>query len=69
MNALEQWHRRPMEVRVLDRCNECGKLEIDVRERVSLWPNITAVSCAKCFAEMTEEGFAEMTEEGSGCAA
>ncbi|MEA3129923.1 MAG: hypothetical protein QOF46_1718, partial [Paraburkholderia sp.] len=27
MNALEKWHKRPLQVRVLDRCNECGELK------------------------------------------
>jgi hypothetical protein len=60
MNALEKWHSRPLQVRVLDRCDECGELKEDVRKHVSLWPNITAICCAKCFAEMTAEwsGFA-----------
>jgi hypothetical protein len=37
-----------------------GELKEDVRKQVSLWPNIAAVCCAKCFAEMTAEcsGFA-----------
>jgi hypothetical protein len=53
MNTLEQWRRRPMQVRVLDRCDECGELKEDVKKRVNYWPNITAVCCAKCFTEMT----------------
>lgn len=53
MNAFERWSSRPMQVRVLDRCNECGDLKEDVQKRVNYWPNITAVCCAKCFAEMT----------------
>jgi hypothetical protein len=49
-----------MQVRVLDRCDECGELKEDVQERVNYWPTITAVCCAKCFADMTGEcsGFA-----------
>ena len=60
MNALEQWRRRPLQVRVLDRCDECGELKPDVRKHVSFWPSITAVCCTQCFTEMTEEcsGFA-----------
>jgi hypothetical protein len=60
MNPLEQWHSRPMELRVLVRCDECGELKEDVRKRVNYWPNITALCCAKCFTEMTDEcsGFA-----------
>jgi hypothetical protein len=60
MSALENWRNRPLQVRVLDRCDECGELKEDVRKNVSLWPNITAVCCATCFAEMTKEcrGFA-----------
>ncbi|MFM0200688.1 hypothetical protein PQR53_12525 [Paraburkholderia fungorum] len=60
MNALEKWHKRPLQVRVLDRCDECGELKEGVRKQVSLWPNMTAVCCAECFAEMTTEcsGFA-----------
>jgi hypothetical protein len=27
MNALEKWHSRPLQVRVLDRCDECGELK------------------------------------------
>ena len=53
--ALEQWRRRSMEVRVLDRCDECGELKEDVQKRVSYWPNIAAVCCAKCFVEMSGE--------------
>jgi hypothetical protein len=30
-------------------------LKEDVQERVNYWPTITAVCCAKCFAEMTSE--------------
>jgi hypothetical protein len=55
MNALEKWRRRPLQVRVLDRCDECGELKEDVRKRVNAWPNITAVCCANCFVEMTGE--------------
>jgi hypothetical protein len=60
VSALEKWHNRPLQVRVLDRCDECGELKEDVQKHVSLWPNITAFCCAKCFAEMTAEysGFA-----------
>ena len=61
MNALEQWRSRPMQVSVLDRCNECGELKEDVRKRVNCWPKITAVCCAKCIAEMTGEGFVTFT--------
>jgi hypothetical protein len=50
-----QWRSRPLVVRVLDRCDECGELKEDVRERVNYWPNITAVCCATCFSEMTGE--------------
>jgi hypothetical protein len=56
MNTLEQWHRRSMQVRVLDRCSECGELKEDVQKRVNYWPNIAAVCCAKCFAEMPANG-------------
>ena len=55
MNALEQWRCRSMQVRVLDRCDECGELKEDVQKRVNYWPKIAAVCCAKCFAEMTGE--------------
>ncbi|TCK88560.1 hypothetical protein B0G74_6795 [Paraburkholderia sp. BL9I2N2] len=55
MSALGKWHNRPLQVRVLDRCDECGELKEDVRKQVNYWPNITAVCCAKCFAEMTGE--------------
>ncbi|ACD21555.1 hypothetical protein Bphyt_7270 (plasmid) [Paraburkholderia phytofirmans PsJN] len=60
MSALEKWHKRSLQVRVLDRCDECGELKEDVQKRVSLWPNITAVCCAMCFTEKTTEckGFA-----------
>ncbi|CAB3809161.1 hypothetical protein LMG28614_06966 [Paraburkholderia ultramafica] len=53
MNALERWRCRPMQVRILERCNECGELKDDVQKRVNRWPNVAALSCAKCFAEMT----------------
>src|ERR1700675_4668859 len=55
MNALEQWRCRSMQVRVLDRCDECGELKEDVQKRVNYWPNIAAGCGAKCFAEMTGE--------------
>ncbi|CAB3803000.1 hypothetical protein LMG28614_05718 [Paraburkholderia ultramafica] len=55
MNALERWHSRPMQVRVLDRRDECGELKEDIRKRVNSWPNLTAVCCARCFAEMIGE--------------
>jgi hypothetical protein len=55
MNAREKWHNRTLQVRVLDRCDECDELKEDVRKHVSLWPNITAVCCADCFAEMTAD--------------
>ena len=60
MSALKEWHNRPMQVRMLDRCDECDELKENVRKRVNRWPNITAVCCAKCFAEMIAEcsGFA-----------
>jgi hypothetical protein len=60
-SALEQWHCRPMQVRVLDRCDACGELKEDVQKRVNYWPpKIAAVCCAECFAEMIGEcsGFA-----------
>jgi hypothetical protein len=53
MNKLEQWRSRPLQVRVLDRCDECGELKDDVAKRVNYWPHITAVCCAPCFEEMT----------------
>jgi hypothetical protein len=53
MTELERWRSRPLQVRVLTRCDECGELKDDVRERVNYWPNIKAVCCAACFAEMT----------------
>ncbi|MGF6634827.1 hypothetical protein OKW39_001978 [Paraburkholderia sp. MM6662-R1] len=52
MNAVEQWRSRPLQVRVLDRCDECGEMKEDVQKRVNYWPNITAVCCGKCFTEM-----------------
>jgi hypothetical protein len=55
MNAHEKWRNRPLQVRVLDRCDECGELKEDVRKHVGLCPNITAVCCAKCFTEMSTE--------------
>jgi hypothetical protein len=55
MHALEQRRSRPVQVRVFDRCDECGELKEDVQKRVNYWPNITAVCCAKCFAKMTGE--------------
>jgi hypothetical protein len=53
MNAPAQRYSRPIQVRVLDRCDECGELKEDVQERVNYWPTITAVCRAKCFAELT----------------
>lgn len=55
MNTLEKWRSRPLQVRVLDRCVECGEWKEGVRKHVSVWPNIAAVCCAECFAEMTAE--------------
>ncbi|MGF6701992.1 hypothetical protein OKW38_006669 [Paraburkholderia sp. MM5496-R1] len=55
MNALEQWRSRPLQVSVLDRCDECGELKEDVQKRVNYWPNITAVCCGKCFTAMTAQ--------------
>ncbi|CAB3802985.1 hypothetical protein LMG28614_05715 [Paraburkholderia ultramafica] len=55
MNALEQWRSRTMQVRVLDRCDECGQLKEDVQKRVICWSNSTALCCVKCFTEMTGE--------------
>lgn len=52
MSTREQWHCRPMQVRVMDRCDECGELKEDVQKRNNYWPNIAAICCAKCFAEM-----------------
>jgi len=52
MNAREQWRCRPMQVRVLDRCDECGELKEDVQKRTNYWRNNAAICCAKCFAEM-----------------
>jgi hypothetical protein len=59
MNALELWRSRPLQVRVLIRCDECGELKDDVQKRVNYRSNIAAVCCAKCFAEMTEVREAE----------
>lgn len=55
-----QWRARQLQVRVLDRCDECDELKDDVQKRENYWPHITAVCCAECFAEMTGEdsGFA-----------
>jgi hypothetical protein len=56
-----------LEVRVLDRCDECGELKEGVSKRVSYWPNISAVCCAPCFADMTGEhgGYGEYGEYGA----
>ena len=54
MNVLERWRSRPLEVRVLNRGDECRELEDDVQKRVNYWPHITAACCAACFAEMTD---------------
>jgi hypothetical protein len=35
MHALEQRRSPPMQVRVLDRCDECGELKEDVQKRVN----------------------------------
>jgi hypothetical protein len=61
MNARE-WRSRPLEVRILDRCDECGELKEDVHQRVNYWPNISAVCCAQCFAEMTGEDGAPVSD-------
>ena len=53
MNVLERWRSRPLQVRVLTRWDECGELKDDVRKRVNYRPDIWAVCCAECFAEMT----------------
>ncbi|PTB20108.1 hypothetical protein C9I57_13450 [Trinickia symbiotica] len=49
----QQWHSRPLEVRVFDRCDECGELKEDVRERVNHWPKFAVVCCATCFADLS----------------
>jgi len=54
-SQLDAWRRRPLEVRVLDRCNECATLQPDVRERINFWPNIRAVCCSNCFNRMLAE--------------
>ncbi|SDR61910.1 hypothetical protein SAMN05445850_8034 [Paraburkholderia tuberum] len=64
MNALEQWRSRPLQVSVLDRCDECGELKEDVQKRVNYWPNITAVCSGKCFTEMTARFKSGLHERG-----
>ncbi|MGF6541940.1 hypothetical protein OKW32_005290 [Paraburkholderia youngii] len=54
MNALERWRSRPLQVRALTRCDECGELKEDAKKRVNYCSNMTVVCCAKCTAEMTE---------------
>jgi hypothetical protein len=53
MNVLDRWRSRPLQVRVLTRCDECGELKDDDQKRVNYWPDISAVCCAERFAEMT----------------
>ncbi|MGF6598602.1 hypothetical protein P3T23_003319 [Paraburkholderia sp. GAS448] len=54
MNVLDRWRSRPLKVRVLNRCVKCGELKDDVQKRVNYWPDVTAVCCAECFAEMRD---------------
>lgn len=41
-----------MEVRVFDRCDECGELKEDVLKRESHWPKFAIICCASCFSEL-----------------
>ncbi|MBB3004415.1 hypothetical protein FHX57_006797 [Paraburkholderia tropica] len=51
----ESWRRRPLEVRILDRCDECETLQPDVRKRVNYWPSFTVICCAACYAKRLAE--------------
>jgi hypothetical protein len=63
MNA-QQWRSRPLQVRILDRCDECGELKENVHKRVNYWPTIAAVCCEQCFAEMIGEASASLAASG-----
>ncbi|KVT86304.1 hypothetical protein WT25_11155 [Burkholderia territorii] len=53
--ALEAWWSRPMTTRVLDRCDECGKLREDVEERTNYWPYVVKTCCQPCFTGLVDE--------------
>lgn len=56
MMDREAWNRRQVTTRVLDRCDECGKLKDDVKEREHFtgyffsrrW-DLKMTCCAACF--------------------
>ena len=51
----DNWRRRPLEVKVLDRCDECETLQPDVKKRTNYWPSITCTCCSGCFSRMLAE--------------
>lgn len=52
IEALEAWWRRPVEVKVWDRCTECEQLKDDVKERQNYWPTLKATCCGPCFSRL-----------------
>ncbi len=53
--TTEAWRRRPLEVKVLDRCDECETLQPDVKKRVNYWPSFTTVCCGNCYSKRLAE--------------
>lgn len=51
----DNWRRRPLEVKVFDRCDECETLQPDVKKRVNYWPSFTAVCCGECYSKRLAE--------------
>lgn len=51
--TTDQFRNRPLEVRVLERCNECETLKDDVKEHSNCW--VTAVCCGPCFTQLVAE--------------
>jgi hypothetical protein len=59
----DTWRNRPLEVRVLTRCDECSTLKekVERREHRSLWPTyfVSLMSCAGCFETAKQEAAAQ----------
>ena len=61
--ATDAWRNRPMEVRVLELCPHCNKLEIDVKQRTIYGPwgqRFEETCCAKCVPAVSAE-YGDMT--------
>lgn len=51
----EEWRQRPTYSRTLTYCEHCKTLQEDVRERRNFWPNVSMLSCEKCFKASVNE--------------